>query len=164
MDGSDSGFLLVKDTITSIRILTHYNQLVGSQCMRLWCRHSHFPCTTRWIYCICILNSLQVNITMLIFWSKEIHQYLYGHKFILTTDHKPCWPFQDQRKVSVPLISSSKKATTLDNPTLCLQPWDIVFKSTHEHGNADGLSCLPLWTEKAEVLLTESSIFIISQI
>ena len=42
--------------------------------------------------------------------------------------------------------------------------YEIEFKSTHEHSNADGLSRLPLRTEKVETTATEPSIFNISQI
>jgi len=42
--------------------------------------------------------------------------------------------------------------------------YDIIYKSTKDHGNADGLSCLPLLAEPATECSPESMVFNIAQI
>ena len=72
---------------------------------------------------------------------KKFHQYLYGRKFTLITDHKPLTTILGPKK-GIPSLAAA-----------CLQRWAILlsaydyiirYKSTHDHCNADGLSRLPL--------------------
>ena len=77
---------------------------------------------------------------------KHFHQYLYGRRFTLVTNHKPLLTIFGPRK-GVPSLAAA-----------CLQRWAVVFsaysydieyKPTQAHGNADGLSRLPLEGRKA---------------
>ena len=72
---------------------------------------------------------------------QKFHVYLYGRRFTLVTDHKPL----------VSLLGSNKSilltaAARLQRWALLLAgyQYDIQFKPTQKHGNADGLSHLPL--------------------
>ena len=67
--------------------------------------------------------------------------YLYGWRFTLLTDHQPLTTIFNPKK-GMPSLAAA-----------CLQRWalllsaysyDISYKSTQEHSNADGLSRLPL--------------------
>ena len=74
---------------------------------------------------------------------KRFHQYLYGRHFTLVTDHKPLTTLFSP-KTGVPALA----AAPLQRWALYLasHSYTIVFKSTHQHANADGLSRLPLHT------------------
>jgi len=77
----------------------------------------------------------------IIFGIKKFHQYLYGHKFTLITDHRPL----------VQIFSPSKPlpaytALRMQHYAVFLQGYtfDIKYKNTKQHGNADCLSRLPV--------------------
>ena len=91
----------------------------------------------------------------LIYGIKKFHRYLYGRPFTLITDHKP--------------LFSPKKGT----PSLAAARWSIIlsayqynikFRSTHEHLNADMLSCLPVDSAQEVPVQNESEIFNVSQL
>ena len=72
---------------------------------------------------------------------KHFHQYLYGRKFTLVTDHKPLMTILGSKK-GIPSLAAAR-----------LQRWEVLlsgyryeikFRSTHQHCNADALSRLPL--------------------
>ena len=84
---------------------------------------------------------LEKEALSLIFGVKKFHQYLYGRKFHLITDHKPLTAILGSKK-GIPSLAAAR-----------LQRWailfsayqyEIKFKATYDHANADGLSCLPL--------------------
>jgi hypothetical protein len=67
---------------------------------------------------------------------KKFHQYLYGHKFTLITDHKPLSDILSP-KIGIPSLAAAR-----------LQRWAVLlsaynyqfrFKPTSQHCNADGL-------------------------
>ena len=73
----------------------------------------------------------------IIFGLKKFHQYLFGRKFILITNHQPLV------KIFGPKTGiSSVIAGRLQRWAIYLAGYqhDIVYKSTLQHGNADGLS------------------------
>ncbi|KAL5515638.1 hypothetical protein EMCRGX_G000833 [Ephydatia muelleri] len=87
-------------------------------------------------------NYLQIEkeVLSIIFGLKKFHQYLYGRKFLLVTDHQPLV------KIFGPKTGiSSVVAGRLQRWALCLAgyQYDIVYKPTQKHGNADGLSRYP---------------------
>ena len=100
----------------------------------------------------------------LIYGVKKFHQYLYGRKFTIITDHKPLLAILGP-KTGVPSLAAAR-----------LQRWavlfsaysyDIQFKPTDKHANADGLSRLPLPEDhdpSAVVSTRTTSVFNISQI
>ena len=75
------------------------------------------------------------------FWNQKIHQYIYGRKFQLVTDHKPLTTIS-----SLKTGLSTLAAARLQHWAIMLSDYqyDIEFWSTHKHGNADCLSRLPL--------------------
>ena len=74
----------------------------------------------------------------LVYGVKKFQAYLYGRKFTLVTDHKPLTSIFGPRK-GVP-------AARLQRWSLLLSAYnyDIEFRPTAAHGNADALSRLPL--------------------
>ena len=84
----------------------------------------------------------------LIYGIRKFHNYLFGRKFTLVTDHKPLTSIFGPKK-GVPSVAAAR----LQRWALLLAAYDynIEFRSTDAHGNADALSCLPLPTKGSQV-------------
>ncbi|XP_062592417.1 uncharacterized protein K02A2.6-like [Saccostrea cucullata] len=80
--------------------------------------------------------------TLAIYWAvKKFYPYLFGRKFTLITNHQPLTSIFNPSK-SIPVTSDSRLqryAVFLSGFT-----YDIVYKSTKKHTNADALSRLPM--------------------
>ena len=98
----------------------------------------------------------------IIFGIKKFHPYIYGRKFTLITDHKPLTTIFSP-KSSLPALAAAR-----------LQRWAIIlsayqyeveFRATDKHANADCLSRLPLEVTTEEDAITKSaSLFNLQQI
>ena len=77
----------------------------------------------------------------LIFGIKKFHRFLYGRKFLLITDHKPLVAILGPKK-GIPSLAAARLQRWA--VILSAYNYDIKYKSTDDHGNADGLSRLPL--------------------
>ena len=77
----------------------------------------------------------------LIFGVKKFHQYLYGRKFLLITDHKPLLAILGPKK-GIPSLAAARLQRWA--VLLSAYQYEIQFKLTEQHANADGLSRLPL--------------------
>ena len=75
---------------------------------------------------------------------KKFHQFLYGRKFRLITDHKPLLSIFSPEK-QLPVLTAQR----LQRYAIILMNYqfDIQYKSTKDHGNADGLSRLSTQTD-----------------
>ncbi|GFQ83731.1 uncharacterized protein K02A2.6 [Trichonephila clavata] len=91
---------------------------------------------------------------------KKFYLYLKGRRFTLITDHKPLIAIFGSKRC-LPVLA----ATRLLHCALILQSFefDIIFRKTIEHGNADFLSRLPKTSEELEVK-DDITIFQMSQI
>ena len=93
---------------------------------------------------------------------RKLHQYLYRHKFVLFTDHKPLTTLLGPKKSIPPLAAARLQRWAL---LLSAYSYEIEWKPTREHANADGLSRLPLPCEKPECLSTSAdAAFVIGQV
>ena len=97
----------------------------------------------------------------LVYCVKRFHTYLYGRHFTLVTDQKPLKTILGLKK-EIPTLAAAQ-----------LQRWawilsayryDIEFRPTTEHGNADGLSHLPLPEGQLEESCSDPTVFNIFQI
>ena len=77
----------------------------------------------------------------LIFGVKKFHHYLYGRHFVLITDHKPLLSILGPKRGIPPLAAARMQRWAL---ILSAYTYKIEFRPTTKHGNADGLSRLPL--------------------
>ncbi|GFV15263.1 transposon Tf2-11 polyprotein [Trichonephila clavipes] len=91
---------------------------------------------------------------------RKFYLYLKGRRFTLITDHKPLIAIFGSKR-GLPVLA----ATRLLHYALILQSFefDIIFRKTVEHGNADFLSRLPKTSEELEVK-DDITIFQMSQI
>ena len=85
---------------------------------------------------------------------KRFHVYLYGRRFTLITDHKPLTAIFHPEK-GVPAMTAAR----LQCHAMFLDGFDyeIEYKSTTKHCNADGLSRLPLQQKEREEMEVDSS-------
>lgn len=97
----------------------------------------------------------------LVFGIKKFHPYLFGREFQLLTDHKPLTTILGP-KTGIPSLA----AAWLQRWALMLSgyKYQIKYKRTKCHGNTDGLSRLPLKSDKSDDSISTSTIFNIHQI
>ena len=97
----------------------------------------------------------------LVFGVKRFHQYLYGRKFCLITNHKPLTTIlaSDQ---AIPSLSAAR----LQRWAILLSAYryDIRFRRTQDHANADGLSRLPVSVPPGEEFSSVAACFNLAQI
>ena len=78
---------------------------------------------------------------LVVFGVKKFHQYLFGRKFSLVTGHKPLSIIFGPKKAIPPLAAARIQRWSV---ILSAYNYDISFRSTKLHANADALSRLPL--------------------
>ena len=86
-------------------------------------------------------SQLEKEALSIIFGIQKFHQYLYGMKFTLVTDHKPLVTILNPRKGISSLAAARLQRWAL---ILASYQYEIEFKPTDKHNNADGASRLPL--------------------
>ncbi len=102
-------------------------------------------------YASCTLNSAKCNYSQLekeglslVFGIKQFYSYLFGHSFILITDHKPLLGLLDSQKPTSPQASARVRCWSL---YLSMFEYKLKFRNTSTHVNANVLSRLPLPVE-----------------
>ena len=84
-------------------------------------------------------SQIERDALAIIFGVKKFHQFLYGRKFRLVTDHKPlCAIFSPKKQLPIFTAQRLQRYAI----TLMAYQFDIQYKPTKDHGNADGLSRL----------------------
>ena len=106
-------------------------------------------------------SQIEKEALSLVFGVSKFHAYLYGRKFTLVTDHKPLTTILGPKKGIPPIAAARLQRWAL---TLSAYSYDIRFRRTSEHGNADGLSRLPLHHVTATGHYTEPAIFNLQQL
>ncbi|XP_046443918.1 uncharacterized protein K02A2.6-like [Daphnia pulex] len=86
-------------------------------------------------------SQLDKEALSIIFGVKRFHSYLYGRKFTLITDHKPLLAILGPKKGIPPLAAARMQRWAL---ILAAYSYELEFRKTTEHGNADALSRFPL--------------------
>ena len=102
---------------------------------------------------------LEKEALSLIFGVKKFHLFLYGRQFVLVTDHKPLTTILGLKR-GLPALAAARLQRWAS--LLSTYQYDLEFRSTEKHCNADGLSRLPLDTMEGEV--DSLSAFNLSQI
>lgn len=106
-------------------------------------------------------SQIEKEALSLVFGIKKFHNYLYGRKFILETDHKPLTAILGSKK-GIPVMAAARLQRWAVQ--LLAYNYDIRFRSTLQHANADGLSRLPLQQACTVGHYEDPSIFNLSQI
>ncbi|XP_041820347.1 uncharacterized protein K02A2.6-like [Chelmon rostratus] len=88
----------------------------------------------------------------IVFGVKRFHQYLFGRKFTLLTDHRPLTSIFGPHTGIPSLAASRMQRWAL---LLSAHQYDIKYRKADLHGNADGLSRLPLPVTHAKSKPTE---------
>ena len=86
-------------------------------------------------------SQIQKEALAIVFALHKFHQFLYGRRFILVTDHKPLTSLFGPTKATPSLA-----ANRLARWALMLNQYNytIEYRETRKHGNADALSRLPI--------------------
>ena len=150
-------YQLAKDQIVSAQVLTHYNPALpicmaadasaygigsvishrlpdGSEHPISFASRTLTPSERNY-------SQLEKEALSLIFGVKKFHQYLYGRKFSLITDHKPLTAiFGSKKGIPTPAAARLQRWAML----LSAYDYDIQYRPTLAHSNADGLSRLPM--------------------
>ena len=92
---------------------------------------------------------------------KKFHQYLFRIKFVLVTDHKPLLTILGPKKGLPTLAAARLQRWAI---LLSAYQYDIEYRSTTAHSNADGFSRLPLQGQEIVKHLSSESMFNLSQI
>ena len=103
---------------------------------------------------------LEKEALSLIFGVRKFHQYLYGRTFTLITDHRPLTTILGPKNGIPPLAAARLQRWAI---ILSTYSYEIQFKPTDDHANADALSRLPL-PHRVTSELAEISCFIVGQI
>ena len=80
---------------------------------------------------------LEKEALSLVFAIKKFHQFLYGRRFTLVTDHKPLLTILGPKRGFPTLAAARLQRWAL---LLAAYQYDIEFRSTTEHLDADGFS------------------------
>ena len=83
----------------------------------------------------------------IVFGIRKFHQYLFGRKFILLTDHRPLTTIFGPHTGIPSLAASRMQRWAL---LLSAHTYDIKYRKSELHANADGLSRLPLPVDHGE--------------
>ena len=86
-------------------------------------------------------SQLEKEALSLVYGVQKFHQFLYGRHFVLLTDHKPLLTLLGPKNGIPPLAAARLQRWAL---LLSAYHYEIQFKPTGAHANADGLSRLPM--------------------
>ena len=173
----EQAFQAAKSKLISSHVLVHYNPElplrlagdasnygIGAVISHMMPDGSERPVA----FASCTLTSSERNYSQiekealsLVYGVRKFHSYLYGRQFTLITDHKPLLSIFGTKK-GIPAMAAAR----LQRWAILLSAYryEVEFRPTGKHGNADGLSRLPLNQGHAEGMSLEAGIFQVQQL
>ena len=103
---------------------------------------------------------LEKEALSLVFGIRKFHQYVYGRHFTLYTDHQPLTTILGP-KAGVPTLAAARLQRWV--LLLSAHQYSLKFKTTKQHGNADGLSRLPIKGEEKASTESDATLFNVRQ-
>ena len=172
----EEAFMCSKELVTSETLLVHYDP---TKELVLSCDASQYglgavlsqvygKLERPVAYASRSLSSAEKNYSQLekeglaiVFGIKKFHNYLFGRRFTLCTDHKPLQSLLNESK-AIPTIASARiQRWAL---TLSMYEYTIKFKSGTTNGNADALSRLPLPDTPAETPMPSELVLLLEHL
>ncbi|XDV15015.1 hypothetical protein PO909_015169 [Leuciscus waleckii] len=95
----------------------------------------------------CNYAQIEREALAIVFGVKKFHQFLFGRRFTLLTDHRPLTSIFGPHSGIPSLAAARMQRWTL---LLSAHQYDIKYRRSEHHANADGLSRLPLPTTHPE--------------
>lgn len=169
-DQCKRSFNRIKKAVSSTPVLAHYQQSipVGIACdassvgIRVILFHRYQDGSERLIvFASKTLSSAERNYSQVekeassIVFGVKYFQYLYGHRFILVTNHNPLLAIFGPNR-ELPSLAASRLhrwAIFLSNFL-----YEIEYRNTHCHGNGDALSRLSLINNQSVDIMTEEEV------
>ncbi|XP_034031452.1 uncharacterized protein K02A2.6-like [Thalassophryne amazonica] len=158
----DETFQKAKEQLSSKSVLTHYNPRLP---VILACNASPYgvgavishrlPNGEEWpiAFVSRTLSKAEQNYAQIerealrIIFGKRFHSYLYGRHFTLLTDHWPLTTILSPSKATLSMAAARLQRWAL---ILAAHDYTIRYRCAADHGNADGLSRLPLPVQHKE--------------
>ena len=91
-------------------------------------------------------SQIEKEALAIVFGIKKFHQYLYGRRFTLVTDHQPLTTIFGPKKALPTLAAARIQRWAL---LLSAYNYEVKYRSTMEHTNADALSRLPMKAQES---------------
>ena len=92
---------------------------------------------------------------------KRFHSYLYGHHFVLQTDHKPLVTLFNENREVPPQAANRIQRWAL---TLASYEYAIACRGTRQHANANAMSRLPLLDKPAQTPVPAELVLLVEKL
>ena len=103
-------------------------------------------------------SQLDKEALAIVFGVKRFHQYIFGRKFSIVSDHKPLQYLLNENR-SIPAMASARLQRWA--LTLSAYQYTIAYRPGEKIANADGLSRLPLPEAPKEALMPAEVVFLL---